>query len=95
MCLGIPGKVIEIYRENEMTMGKVDYSGTVNKVCLEYVPDIKVGEYTVVHAGFAISIIDEEEAKKAFEAWNEVIEAAASEGLDAFGNELQKANTEE
>lgn len=92
MCLGIPGKVIEVFTENELTMGMVDYSGTVNKVCLEYVPEIKVGEYTVVHAGFAISIIDEEEAKKAYEAWSEVIDAAASEGLDAYGNELQEDN---
>jgi len=88
MCLGIPGKVLEIFSENGLKMGKIDYSGTVNQVCLESVPDIVIGQYTVVHAGFGISIIDEEEAKKAFDAWTEVIEAAASEGLDAYGNPL-------
>lgn len=90
MCLGIPGKVLEIFEENGLKMGKIDYSGTVNKVCLEYVPQIQVGQYTVVHAGFGISIIDEGEAQKAYEAWEEVIRAAASEGLDVYGNELPK-----
>ena len=53
MCLAIPGKVVEIFKENGLLMGHVDYSGTVNKICLEYVPEIVVGQYTVVHAGFA------------------------------------------
>jgi len=90
MCLAIPGKVTEVFEENGLKMGNVDFSGTLTKVCLEYVPEIKVGDYTVVHAGFAISIIDEEEAMKSFEAWQQVIEASEREGLDIYGNPLPK-----
>jgi hydrogenase expression/formation protein HypC len=89
MCLAIPGKVIEIYSENGLKMGKIDYSGTVNAACLEYVPEVKSGEYVIVHAGFAISIIDEEEAKKTLRLWDEMKEKAADEGLDIFGMPLE------
>lgn len=75
MCLAIPGKVIEIYEENGLTMGKVDYGGTVQEACLAYCPEVEVGEYAIVHAGFAISILDEEEAKKSLEAWSELEQA--------------------
>lgn len=80
MCLAVPGKLIEIYEEAGMKMGKIDYSGTINKACLEYIPEIEVGQYTIVHAGFAISIIDEEEAARSFDAWREYNEAALREG---------------
>lgn len=76
MCLGIPGKVIEIFDESGLKMGKIDYGGTTNRACLEYVPEIEVGQYIIVHAGFAISIIDEEEAMKSYEVWQELMEAA-------------------
>jgi hydrogenase expression/formation protein HypC len=69
MCLAIPGKVIEIFDENGLKMAKVDYGGTVNTACIEYVPEIQTGQYTVVHAGFAISVINEDEAMKSLEAW--------------------------
>ena len=64
MCLAIPGKLIEIYEEAGMKMGRIDYNGTVNKACLEYVPEIETGQYTVVHAGFAISKLAPEEAEE-------------------------------
>jgi hydrogenase expression/formation protein HypC len=85
MCLAIPGKVIEIFDENGLRMGKIDYSGTANVACLEYVPEVKVGEYVIVHAGFALSVIDEAEAKKTLELWNDMAKKAAEEGLDIFG----------
>ena len=88
MCLAIPGKLIEIFDENGLKMGKLDYAGTVNSACLEYVPEIVVGQYAVIHAGFAINIIDEEEAQKTYEVWDEMIEAAAEEGTDIFGMPL-------
>ncbi len=72
MCLAIPGKVVEITEENGLLMGKIDYAGTVSKVCLAYVPDVQVGQYAIVHAGFAISILDEEEAMKTFQVWKEI-----------------------
>ena len=90
MCLAIPGRLVEIYMENGLKMGRFDYSGTKNTACLEYVPEIEVGKYAIVHAGFAINIIDEEEAQKTYEVWNEMIEAAAKEGTDIFGMPLEE-----
>ncbi|MFQ6614029.1 MAG: HypC/HybG/HupF family hydrogenase formation chaperone [Fidelibacterota bacterium] len=72
MCLAIPGKVVEIFTEGGLRMGHIDYSGTINKACLEYVPEITVGQYTLVHAGFALSILDEAEALKSLETWTEM-----------------------
>jgi hydrogenase expression/formation protein HypC len=89
MCLAIPGKVIEIVEEAGLKMGRVDYAGTVNKVCLEYVPDIQIGQYTVVHAGFALSIIDETEAIKSYEAWEELIRSAGGQDESQYGEYLQ------
>lgn len=88
MCLAVPGKVVEIFEEAGMKMGHIDYGGAVSKVCLEYVPEINVGEYTVVHAGFAISILNENEARKSIEAWQEYSDAAAEMGVDVFGRPL-------
>jgi hydrogenase expression/formation protein HypC len=67
MCLGIPGKVVETYREHEVLMGKVDFSGVIKRVCLEHVPDVRPGEYVLVHVGFALTRIDEAEARQVFE----------------------------
>ena len=66
MCLGIPGKVVETYRENDVLMGKVDFSGISKRVCLEHVPEVRPGEYVLVHVGFALSRLDEEEAGRIF-----------------------------
>lgn len=67
MCLGIPGKVTETYREHDLLMGKVNFSGISKRVCLEHVPEVKPGEYVLVHVGFALSRIDEAEAQRVFE----------------------------
>jgi len=72
MCLGIPGKVIETYEANGMRMGKVDFGGVVKEACLEYLPDIRVGDYTIVHVGFGISQLDEEEARQTLELLREM-----------------------
>jgi hydrogenase expression/formation protein HypC len=72
MCLGIPARVVEIYRADGLKMGKVDFGGVLREVCLEYVPEIQVGEYAIIHVGFAISRIDEEEAQKTFELLREI-----------------------
>ena len=81
MCLAIPGKLLEIFDENGLKMGNIDFAGSVSKACLEYVPEIEIGQYTIVHAGFALSVLNEEEAKKSFDAWDEVIERANDEGI--------------
>jgi hydrogenase expression/formation protein HypC len=68
MCLGVPGKVVEIYENaSGMMMGKVEFGEVLKEVCLSYVPEVKVGDYVIVHVGFAISIVDEEEAKTVFD----------------------------
>jgi hydrogenase expression/formation protein HypC len=72
MCLGIPGKIIEIQPDGLMPMGKVDFGGAIREVCLAYVPEAVVGDYVVVHVGFAISRIDEEEARESLELMKEV-----------------------
>jgi hydrogenase expression/formation protein HypC len=72
MCLGIPGKVVEIYQANDMKMGKVDFGGVIKETCLEFLPDIKVGDYTIIHVGFGISQLDEEEAQRTMEMLREM-----------------------
>jgi hydrogenase expression/formation protein HypC len=67
MCLGVPGKVVQTYREHDLLMGKVEFGGVCKRVCLEHVPDVRVGEYVVVHVGFALNTIDEAEARRVFE----------------------------
>ena len=67
MCLGIPGKVVETYREHDVLMGKVDFGGVRKSVCLEHVPEVQPGDYVLVHVGFALSRIDEAEARRVFE----------------------------
>ncbi len=79
MCLAIPGKILEIFADHGLKMGRIDYAGTTNIACLEYVPEAEVGQYVIVHAGFAISVLDEEEAQKSLELWKELEAAAEAE----------------
>ena len=67
MCLGIPGKVVETYREHDVLMGKVDFGGVTKRACLEHVPDVALGDYVLVHVGFALNRLDEAEARRIFE----------------------------
>jgi hydrogenase expression/formation protein HypC len=64
VCLGIPGRVIETQEDGLMRMGKVDFGGITREVCLAYVPEASIGDYVIVHAGFAISQVDEVEAQE-------------------------------
>ncbi len=64
MCLAIPGRVEEISAEDGLRVGRVNFGGVVKRVCLDYVPEVQVGDYTIVHVGFALSKIDEETAEK-------------------------------
>lgn len=79
MCLGIPGKVIEIYTTQGQKMGRVDFGGVVKETCLEYVPEIEIGNFTIIHVGFAISRIDPEEAERTL---------AILQEMDVLSNEL-------
>ena len=62
MCLAVPGRVLEITEENGLVMGLIDYAGTRNKACLTYTPEAGVGDFVIVHAGFALQVLNEEEA---------------------------------
>ena len=72
MCLGVPGKVTEIYDAGGMRMGKVDFGGIVKEACLAYVPEVEVGDYTIIHVGFAISKLDEEAALESLALFREM-----------------------
>lgn len=73
MCLGVPGRIIEVREDpTGMTMGRVSFGGIVKEVCLAYTPDVAVGDFVVVHVGFAISQIDEAEAHKVFDYLQEM-----------------------
>jgi hydrogenase expression/formation protein HypC len=63
MCLAIPGKVLEVFEENGLTMGLIDFAGTRNQACLTYTPEAAVGNFVIVHAGFALQVLDEREAQ--------------------------------
>ncbi len=67
MCLGIPGKVTEIRDEAGLAMGMVDFGGVRKDACLAYLPEVRLGDYVIVHVGFAISRVDEAEALKTLE----------------------------
>jgi len=73
MCLAIPGKVASISGDDSLTrMGKVDFGGVLKEASLAYVPEAEVGDYVIVHAGFALSRLDKEEADKVFEYLREI-----------------------
>ncbi|HZP89381.1 MAG TPA: HypC/HybG/HupF family hydrogenase formation chaperone [Actinomycetota bacterium] len=79
MCLGVPGKVVEVFEEDGLRMGLVDFGGIRRKACLAYEPEVGVGSYVVIHVGFAISVVDEEEARRAYEL---LAEMGNLEGID-------------
>jgi len=72
MCLAIPGKVLEINTAASPILGKVSFGGIKKEICLELVPEVKVGDYVIVHVGFAISIIDEQEASKTLKLFEQM-----------------------
>ena len=76
MCLGVPGKILEIYTNNELLMGKIDFGGVTREACLEYVPEANIGDYTLVHVGFALNLISEEEAQETLALLNEIADMA-------------------
>jgi hydrogenase expression/formation protein HypC len=72
MCLAIPGKVEEITTDGLIRVGRVNFGGVVKTVCLDYVPEVEVGDYTIVHVGFALSKIDEETAEQTLRDFREM-----------------------
>jgi hydrogenase expression/formation protein HypC len=84
MCLGIPGKIIDVYEAGGLPMGKVDFGGVTKECCLAYVPEAKVGDYTIIHVGFALNIVDEAEALETLDMLRQI---------DALGAELGAEST--
>ena len=72
MCLGVPGKIVEIYARNGLQMGKIDFSGVTREACLSYVPEAKIGDYGLVHVGFVLNLISEQEAQETLSLLNEI-----------------------
>lgn len=92
MCLAIPGRVEEITSDGVIRMGRVNFGGVVKRVCLDYVPDVEVGDYTIVHVGFAISKIDEETAKQTLEDFRAlgVLEEELANEEEAFARAAKR-----
>jgi len=87
MCLGIPGKILSITEQDgAIRMGRVSFSGIVKEVCLAYTPEAAVGEYVIVHVGFAISTLDEVEARRVFEYLQEMDELRELTDLEQPGD---------
>jgi hydrogenase expression/formation protein HypC len=82
MCLGVPGKIVNVYDVAGLRMGRVDFGGVVKEACLEYVPDAQVGEYTVIHVGFAIGRLDEAEALRTLQFLEEAGVLGAELGVE-------------
>ena len=85
MCLGIPGKLLELSEQDSLPMGKVEFGGITKDICLAYVPEAQVGEYVLVHVGFAISRIDEAEAQQIFDYIQQIGELAELEESSSPG----------
>jgi hydrogenase expression/formation protein HypC len=72
MCLAIPGKVIETLESGGLRMARVSFGGMVKQVCLEYTPEATIGDYVLVHVGFALSRVDQQEAERTFKLLDEL-----------------------
>jgi hydrogenase expression/formation protein HypC len=79
MCLGIPAKVLELYEQNNLKMARVDFGGVIKEACMQYLPEVKVGDYVIIHVGFGLSILDEKEALETLELLKN-IDALGAEG---------------
>ncbi len=88
MCLGVPGKIIDIYEANSLQMGKVDFGGVTKEVCLAYVPEAQIGNYVIVHVGFALNVLDEAEALETLQLLQEI--GAVEEELGADAARVQR-----
>ena len=80
MCLGVPGKIIDVYEDKGLRMGRIDFGGAVREVCLAYVPEAQVGEYALIHVGFALSVLSEDEAQATLAVLREIADLEAELG---------------
>jgi len=91
MCLGVPGKILDIYTSGTLQMAKIDFGGVVREACVEAVPEAKVGDWTIIHAGFALNLMSEEEAAETLDVLrqlaliDEEINASEQDQLSPYG----------
>ena len=84
MCLGVPARIIETFDKNGLKMGRVDFGGVQREVCLDYVPEAQVGDYCIIHVGFAISLLSEAEARETLALLQEIADQEpASQATEA------------
>jgi len=79
MCLGIPGKIIEIYTSGTLKMAKIDFGGVTREACIETIPEAKVGDYTIIHAGMALNLLNEDEANETLDMLRKMDELGNAE----------------
>lgn len=84
MCLGIPGKIISINEDHGTKMAKIDFGGVQREACIEVIPEAKPGDWTIVHAGFALNLLSEEEAQETLDILREMSQLADQEDLDSY-----------
>lgn len=85
MCLGVPGKIIDIYIKDGLRIGKIDFGGVTREACLEALPEARIGEYTMIHAGFALNVLSEEEAMETLSTLRELEEFEQEASLEEDG----------
>jgi len=81
MCLGIPGKIISIYDDHGTKMAKIDFGGVTREACIEVIDDAKPGDWTIVHAGFALNLLSEDEALSTLEILKELADFTGQDDL--------------
>jgi len=86
MCLGVPGKIVEIYDSGNLRMGKIDFGGVTREACLDFVPEAQLGDYTVIHVGFAISLLSEQEAQETLDLLREISNVEEELGIESPGD---------
>lgn len=82
MCLGIPGKILSIFDDHGTRMANIDFGGVTRSACVEVIPEAQPGDWTIVHAGFALNILSESEALETLDILKEMSELAEQEDLD-------------
>ena len=85
MCLGIPGKITDIYQSNGLRMAKIDFGGVTREACLEYVPEAQIGDYTLIHVGFALNLISEQEALETLDLLRQINDLGSELGMEGSG----------
>ncbi len=82
MCLAVPARIEKIFSKDGLKMARVDFGGVIREVCLDYVPEAIVGDYCIVHVGFAISLLSEQEAQETLALLKKVVDAEQEPGLE-------------